>query len=85
MDQQLEDQGIANLIDKLVERFPSIAGGQIAQVVRECHDNLRGNPIRKYVPVLVEHSARDRLRQLVANQQGANLQVVNNAARLQTA
>ncbi|WP_308797261.1 three-helix bundle dimerization domain-containing protein [Agromyces silvae] len=57
-----EDRAVDQVIDRLAERFPTADREHIAEVVDEEHHELDGNPIREYVPVLVEHDARDRLR-----------------------
>ena len=66
MDQLQEDQGIAKLIDRLADRFPTLERAQVEQVVAETHRLLDGNPIRDYVPVLVERTAKARLRHIQA-------------------
>lgn len=57
-----EDQATRAVIDHLVERFPDQDHDHIAAVVRDAYARLAGNPVRDYVPVLVEHDARDRLQ-----------------------
>lgn len=57
-----EDQAIQTVIDRLADRFPDQDPDHIAAVVSEAHARLSGNPVRDYVPVLVEHGARDRLQ-----------------------
>ena len=57
-----EDKAIQAVIDRLAERFPDQDPDRIAAVVSEAHAKLAGNPVRDYVPVLVEHDARDRLQ-----------------------
>jgi hypothetical protein len=66
MDPVLEEQGVARVIDRLGERFPELDRGQVEQAVHTAHLALSGNPIRDFIPVLVEHDAKDQLRQLVA-------------------
>jgi len=66
MDHIQEVQGIAKVIDRLTDRFPALGRTQVEQVVEETHRLLEGNPIRDYVPVLVERTAKDRLRRMMA-------------------
>jgi hypothetical protein len=66
MDQLQEDQAIAKVVDRLADRFPALGRGRVEQVVAETRSLLDGNPIRDYVPVLVERTARDRLRRIEA-------------------
>jgi hypothetical protein len=44
---------------RLAERFPHLSPESIRATVDEIHAGLDG-PIRDFVPVLVEHLARDR-------------------------
>ncbi|WP_448811041.1 three-helix bundle dimerization domain-containing protein [Agromyces bauzanensis] len=57
-----EGQALDHVIDRLAERFPDVTRDHVAVVVAEAHLGLEGHPIRDFVPVLVEHAARDRLR-----------------------
>lgn len=66
MDQLQEDQAIAKVVDRLADRFPELGRARVDQVVVETRRLLDGNPIRDYVPVLVERTAKARLRQIQA-------------------
>lgn len=66
MDQLQEDQGIAKVVDHLAGKFPTLDRIRVEQVVGEAHYLLRGNPIRDYVPVLVQRTAKNRLRRMMA-------------------
>ena len=66
MDQLQEDQGIAKVVDHLAGKFPTLDRIRVQQVVGEAHYLLRGNPIRDYVPVLVQRTAKNRLRRMMA-------------------
>ncbi len=68
MDQLQEHQGIAKVVDHLTEQFPALGRIRVEQVVNEAHRLLRGNPIRDYVPVLVQRTAKDRLRRIMAGE-----------------
>lgn len=57
-----EAQAVNAVIDRLAGRFPQLQREEIATVVHEAHHELDGNPIRDFVPVLVEHEARERLQ-----------------------
>ncbi|MGW5237530.1 three-helix bundle dimerization domain-containing protein [Monashia sp. NPDC004114] len=48
------------VVARLSERFPGVALEVIEAAVRVAHEGLEG-PVRDYVPVLVEHAARDRI------------------------
>lgn len=58
-----ESQLIEGVVDRLAQRFPQTPRPEVARVVAEAHQELEGNPIRDYVPVLVEREARKRLRE----------------------
>jgi hypothetical protein len=57
-----ETRAVGLVVDRLAERFPDVAREHVAAIVAEEHLELEGNPIRDFVPVLVEHEARVRLR-----------------------
>lgn len=62
MSELEEDRAIDQVIARLAERFPTISHAHIGQVVYEEQHRLDENPVRDFVPVLVEHAASDRLR-----------------------
>ncbi|TFC52623.1 hypothetical protein E3T26_09165 [Cryobacterium sp. TMT1-21] len=55
-------KAVAKVVDRLVERFPHSPRPSFGRAVLEEHKALDGRPIREYVPVLVEHRAKGRLR-----------------------
>ncbi len=57
---------IAQVISRLEERFPTLPADNVEKVVAEQVAELDGNPIRDYVPRLVEHAAKDKLRATAA-------------------
>lgn len=62
--QESEAQALAAVQSRLAERFPDVGEEAVASAVSAAHAEMTG-PIRDYVPVLVERTARDRLaRQL---------------------
>lgn len=58
-----ESEQLAAAVDRLVERFPDAPANKIRALVETERSRLEGSRIRDYVPVLIEHSVRDRLRQ----------------------
>ena len=52
------------VVERLSERFPDVSREVVEAAVRVEHEGLDG-PVRDYVPVLVEHAARDRLAAFV--------------------
>ena len=63
MDHAEEARAVGEVIDRLVGRFPDLPRDRIAAVVEAAHVELEGNPIRDFVPVLVERTAKQRLKQ----------------------
>ena len=51
---------MAEVVERLSQRFPDVSREVVEAAVRVEHEGLDG-PVRDYVPVLVEHAARDRL------------------------
>ena len=63
MDHTEEVRAVDEVIDRLVGRFPDLPRDHIAAVVEAAHLELEGNPVRDFVPVLVERTAKQRLKQ----------------------
>ncbi|WP_353808579.1 three-helix bundle dimerization domain-containing protein [Agromyces sp. SYSU T00194] len=65
---------VEQVVDRLGEKFEELPRAVVADVVHHVHLGLQGNPIREYVPVLVEHGAKEQLRAIrrgLADQPGA--------------
>ncbi len=67
MDPQTEATALADVQARLAERFPTVAVEVVEAAVRLAHSAMTG-PVRDFVPILVEHSARDRLAALAREQ-----------------
>ena len=59
-----EDQGVDAVVGRLSDKYPGTSRDEIARLVDEEHRAFDGNPIRDYIPVLIEHRVRDRLEGL---------------------
>lgn len=57
-----EEREVEAVVHRLADRFPEVGHEHVVEVVTDAHEELDGNPIRDFVPVLVEHEARGRLR-----------------------
>jgi hypothetical protein len=57
-----EQHQIADVVTRLEQKFPGVPTSEIEIIVAEEAAALDGNPIRDYIPRLVEHGARGRLR-----------------------
>lgn len=62
MDDSEKRDTIAKITDRLSARYPRASRSLVARVVAEEYDLLDASRIRTYVPTLVEHGARNRLR-----------------------
>jgi hypothetical protein len=56
-----EAQAMTEIIKRLRARYPEAGGRTVDEQVTEVHREFDGNPIRDFVPVLVEREAADRL------------------------
>jgi len=59
-----EQRGVDEVIDRLAEKYPRVDRAEIANIVGEEHLAFAGKPVRAFVPVLVEKSARKRVKKL---------------------
>ena len=53
------------VVERLLQRFPDVQEERVRSVVTKAHEKFVGNPIRGFVPVFVERSARDELSRIV--------------------
>lgn len=60
-----EHEAIHQLAHRLHDRFVTLPTAFVEDVVDNHYHELDANPIREYVPVLVEHGAVDDLRQVI--------------------
>jgi hypothetical protein len=56
-----ELRALGAVVDRLAERFPEVPRDEIEQTVQQEHRSLDSGKVRDFVPILVEHAARDRL------------------------
>ena len=57
-----ERVAIAHVVQRLSAQFSMLDPAVVHRVVQEAHARFVGHPTREFVPILVEDSARDRLR-----------------------
>ncbi len=60
MEPEAEQRALDDVRSRLQQRFPHVDSAIIEAAVRSAHTELTGR-VRDFVPVLVEHVARDRL------------------------
>ena len=58
-----EAEAIESVCARLAQRYPEVDADTVERTVRQIHERLDG-PVRDYVPVLVEHMARDELSRM---------------------
>lgn len=63
MTAEEEDRAVAHVIDRLAEKFPDMPRSSVERAVYERRAALAGNPVRAYIPVLIERGARELLRE----------------------
>jgi hypothetical protein len=66
VDDRSEKAALTEVQGRLSQRFPQLSEEVVEAAVRLAHAELTG-PIREFVPVLVEHIARERLRALASD------------------
>ena len=59
-----EQRSVEEVIDRLTKRYPDVDRLEIVQIVAQEHQAFEGHPIRDFVPVLVEKSAKKRVKAL---------------------
>ena len=61
-----ESTAITQVVTRLTEAFtPAVPVPQVSETVRRIHHRFDQSKIRDFVPLLVEHAARDELRERV--------------------
>lgn len=57
-----EDAALRNVIERLRQQFPEVDSVTVARTVHGRYDELDDAPVRDFIPMLIERSARDRLK-----------------------
>ncbi len=55
---------IEQLVERLTSHYPTVSRDTVAAVVQENHARFQGRPLREYIPLFVERSARRDLAAL---------------------
>ena len=61
-----EQTVIEQVVARLTSRYPAISEYTVAGVVRDVHSRFEGRPLRDYIPLLVERTAKSELDRLHA-------------------
>ena len=56
-----EDRAISEVADRLTKTFPEAPPDEVTRAVQEARPEFDGRPIRDFVPLFVERSAKHRL------------------------
>ncbi len=59
-----EARALEEVVERLVDRFPDVPEVRVRETVRAASEEFANRPIRDFVPVFVERSARDALSHL---------------------
>jgi hypothetical protein len=57
-----DDETIEQVVDRLQEKFPDTPRDEIERVARSEFDEFAGRPVKDYLAILVERSAKKRLK-----------------------
>jgi hypothetical protein len=60
--EEAEQRSVDEVIDRLAGKYPEVDRAQIAEIVADEHHAFEGKPVRDFVPVLVEKSAKKRVK-----------------------
>jgi hypothetical protein len=61
-----ERRRIAEVVQRLINRNPTLDPVTVVRVVREMHRRYDGRPVREYIPLFVERNAVAELNRLSA-------------------
>lgn len=67
MNRSEEERAIAEAAERLTKVFPGVSPDTVERAVAESRPEFDGNPIRDFVPLFVERSAKQRLRTLTTS------------------
>jgi hypothetical protein len=62
MDKSEEDRAIHEVVERLTKSFPHARPDEVVRAVDEARPEFDQSPIRDFVPLFVERSAKHRLR-----------------------
>ena len=59
-----EDAAIEHVVERLTDQFPTVPAEVVEETVAGVHDGFDEAPVRDFVPVIVEHDAKEKLREV---------------------
>ena len=66
MDRSEEERAINEIVERLAKRFPQVPPADIADTVSASRPEFADAPIRDFVPLFVERSAKHQLNERLA-------------------
>ena len=69
-----EDAAVEHVVERLTEAFPSVPSQVVADTVTDIHDEFADAPVRDFVPVIVEHDAKEKLREIASEDEKLDAQ-----------
>lgn len=64
MTEPSETAVIDQIAERLAQNYPAVPPTTVSDVVRKVHATFDGNPVRDFIPLLVERHAKNELGQL---------------------
>lgn len=69
---RLEEADVEKVVERLTERFSDVPLEVVEETVTEIHESMEDAAVRDFVPRIVEHDARDRLREVEEEIEGSS-------------
>lgn len=57
-----EDAAVEHVVEILTAQFPDVPEDVVQETVDDLHASFEGAPVRDYIPVIIEHDAKEQLR-----------------------
>ncbi|HYU85727.1 MAG TPA: hypothetical protein VEK80_13085 [Kribbellaceae bacterium] len=64
MDRSEENRAISEVVERLSKSFPTLPSDRVKAAVEDSRPEFDASPIRDFVPLFVERSAKHKLREL---------------------
>ena len=59
-----EARALEEVVQRLVDRFPDVPEDRVRDIVEAAHKEFANRPVRDFVPVFVERTAKDALSRM---------------------
>ncbi|HEY3002735.1 MAG TPA: hypothetical protein VGJ44_10335 [Kribbellaceae bacterium] len=64
MERSEENRAISEVVERLSKSFPTLSSDQVEAAVENSRPEFEASPIRDFVPLFVERSAKHKLREI---------------------